>query len=94
MKRGWKNLPIGALIERGGTATEFKTGDWRTDRPIWDKDKCTACLFCFIYCPDSSIIVEDGKMIGIDLDFCKGCGICKEVCPKGAIEMRREADFR
>jgi len=94
MKKGWKDLPIGALIERGGTAEEFKTGDWRTDRPIWDKEKCTSCLFCFIYCPDSSIIVEDSTMVGIDLDFCKGCGICKEVCPKGAIEMRREADFR
>jgi len=93
-KKGWKDLPIGSLIERGGTAMEFKTGDWRTDRPIWYEDKCTSCLLCFIQCPDSCIVIEDSKMVGIDLDFCKGCGICKEVCPKDAIEMKREADFR
>ena len=27
----------------------------------------------------------------IDLDFCKGCGICVEECPCGAIEMVPEA---
>jgi len=25
----------------------------------------------------------------IDYDYCKGCGICAEVCPKGCIEMVR-----
>jgi pyruvate ferredoxin oxidoreductase delta subunit len=28
-----------------------------------------------------SIIARDKKMIGIDFDHCKGCGICVEVCP-------------
>jgi pyruvate ferredoxin oxidoreductase delta subunit len=23
----------------------------------------------------------------IDLDYCKGCGICAAICPKGAIQM-------
>ncbi|MDD3391652.1 MAG: 4Fe-4S binding protein [Synergistaceae bacterium] len=32
-------------------------------------------------------------MSGIDLFFCKGCGICAHVCPKDAIEMKPEADF-
>lgn len=86
-KEGWKDLAIGAILEKGGTALEFKTGDWRTYKPVWDKEKCTSCLFCFIYCPDFSIEVKDGKMIGINYDYCKGCGICKEVCPKQAIEM-------
>jgi 2-oxoacid:acceptor oxidoreductase gamma subunit (pyruvate/2-ketoisovalerate family) len=25
-----------------------------------------------------------------DLDFCKGCGLCAEECPSGAIEMEPE----
>jgi pyruvate ferredoxin oxidoreductase delta subunit len=28
-----------------------------------------------------SIIARDKKMVGIDFDHCKGCGICVEVCP-------------
>jgi pyruvate ferredoxin oxidoreductase delta subunit len=90
MKEEWRNLPIGATIEEGGTAMKFKTGDWRTKRPVLDKSKCINCLLCFIYCPDSAVIVKDGKIDKIDLDYCKGCGICSEVCPKKAIKMVRE----
>ena len=80
-KKGWKELPIGGVILEGGTAKKYKTGDWRSKRPVWDKDKCIQCLRCWIYCPDSSITLKDGKVVGIDLDHCKGCGICSEECP-------------
>jgi len=26
-------------------------------------------------------MVEDGKVVDIDLDHCKGCGICAYECP-------------
>jgi pyruvate ferredoxin oxidoreductase delta subunit len=39
-----------------------------------------------MYCPDAAID-ED---LNIDLDFCKGCGICANECPKKAIDMVRE----
>ena len=40
-------------------------------------------------CPDSSIPVDaDGKRTDFDYDHCKGCGICAEVCPFKAIEMK------
>ncbi len=55
--------------------------DWRIEKPIFAKDYCIDCQFCWIYCPDISIISRDKKMIGIDMDHCKGCGICVEVCP-------------
>jgi Pyruvate/2-oxoacid:ferredoxin oxidoreductase delta subunit len=32
-----------------------------------------------------------GEKYAIDLDFCKGCGICAAECPCGAIEMVPEA---
>ena len=28
--------------------------------------------------------------VEIDLTYCKGCGICAEECPAGAIGMERE----
>ena len=55
--------------------------DWRLIKPVFNKDYCIDCQFCWIYCPDVSIISRDKKMIGIDMDHCKGCGICVEVCP-------------
>jgi len=93
-KLGWKSLPIGDVLE-AGTAHNFKTGDWRSFRPIRDENKCTNCLICWIYCPDSSILVEDGKITEINLDHCKGCGICAEVCPPkiSAIKMVDEREF-
>ena len=55
--------------------------DWRIEKPVFNKDFCIDCQFCWVYCPDISIISRDKKMIGIDMDHCKGCGICVEVCP-------------
>jgi len=55
--------------------------DWRINKPVFNKDYCIDCQFCWVYCPDISIISRDKKMIGIDMDHCKGCGICVEVCP-------------
>jgi len=47
-------------------------------------------MLCYFYCPDASIIVENGKAVGIDLLHCKGCGICAKECPAGAIAMKSE----
>ncbi len=55
--------------------------DWRIEKPIFNKDFCIDCQFCWIYCPDVSIVSRDKKLVGVDMDHCKGCGICVEVCP-------------
>lgn len=90
--KSWQELPCGAIIEDLQAVLDNKTGAWRSMRPIWSKDACINCLNCWIYCPDSSIMLEDGKMTGIDYDYCKGCGICAAVCPPKAhaIEMTQE----
>lgn len=90
----WQEIPIGGLILEAGNAEEYKTGDWRSERPVVDHDKCINCLTCWIVCPDSAVIVKDGKMAGYDYDHCKGCGICAHECPVNCIEMKPEADFR
>jgi pyruvate ferredoxin oxidoreductase delta subunit len=69
--------------------------DWRLIKPVYNKDYCIDCQFCWIYCPDVSIISRDKKMIGIDMDHCKGCGICVEVCPtnpKSLLMFPEQAD--
>ncbi len=78
---GWKNIPRGGLILEAGNAAEYETGSWRSMRPIRDEEKCINCLRCWIFCPDSAIPVEDGKVNGFDLEHCKGCGICAHQCP-------------
>jgi 2-oxoacid:acceptor oxidoreductase delta subunit (pyruvate/2-ketoisovalerate family) len=94
-KPGWKTLPLGDVLE-AGTAHAFKTGDWRSYRPVHDPEKCTHCLICWIYCPDSAILAKDGTFAGFDMDHCKGCGICAAVCPPkaSAIKMVDEREFK
>lgn len=92
---GYKDLPKGALILEAGTAAKYETGDWRSKRPVFIQENCINCSFCWIFCPDSSIILKDGKMTGIDYKHCKGCGICAYECPskKKAIIMKDEAEI-
>jgi pyruvate ferredoxin oxidoreductase delta subunit len=75
-----KELPLGDVLD-AGTACQFITGGWRSERPVWNKEKCIQCMLCWVSCPDSSIEVTDGKVSGIDLEHCKGCGICAKECP-------------
>ena len=88
-EKGWKEIPIGGTIVDAGNAVEYKTGPWRTYKPVWKEENCIHCLICWMYCPDESVIVNDGKFIRFDYDYCKGCGICANECPakENAIEM-------
>jgi NADPH-dependent glutamate synthase beta subunit-like oxidoreductase len=54
---------------------------------------CFACDNCYGVCPDNAVIKLDQPgpyRYEIDLDFCKGCGLCAAECPCGAIEMEQE----
>ena len=73
-----------ALDERPYSPTnshEYSVGDWRVEKPVFNRDYCIDCQFCWVFCPDISIISRDKKMVGVDYEHCKGCGICVEVCP-------------
>ena len=84
----YTGLTEGMQIFAGGTSKLFRTGEWRTNTPVLDTEKCKQCLLCVPVCPDSSIPVADGKRLDFDYDHCKGCGICVKACPFGAIEMK------
>lgn len=84
-------LPIG-MICNAGTSREYITGGWRSMRPVWNKENCTSCMMCWVVCPDSSIEVDAGTMIGIDYDHCKGCGVCVHECRFDALSFIREEE--
>ncbi|HHU76351.1 MAG TPA: 4Fe-4S binding protein [Firmicutes bacterium] len=86
----WTEHPPGGVIKAPGNSRQFKTGGWRAFRPVRDENKCSQCLVCYVFCPDSAIITKDDKVVEIDYRFCKGCGICAQECPRDAIEMRDE----
>ena len=50
---------------------------------------CFSCDNCFGVCPDNAVLKLDTSETPyfIDLDYCKGCGMCVAECPSGAIEM-------
>ena len=71
-----------------GEAERPKTGGWRTGvRPEADVSKCVNCLLCWLYCPDSAVVLDGTTFTGFDLTYCKGCEICAEVCPVDAVTM-------
>lgn len=89
MKLKSKDLKIGGIVD-AGTSRNFKTGSWKTFKPVVDFKKCIHCLRCVAYCPDMCIEHKNGKRGETDLNFCKGCGICAEICPVKAIKMVKE----
>ena len=44
---------------------------------------CTICKNCYIFCPD--FIVSIDEKVAINYEYCKGCCICVEECPSGAM---------
>jgi len=50
---------------------------------------CNFCQNCHKFCPDMSIQFGDSlpQMVS---ERCKGCGVCRTVCPRGVIVMEEE----
>jgi 2-oxoacid:acceptor oxidoreductase gamma subunit (pyruvate/2-ketoisovalerate family)/2-oxoacid:acceptor oxidoreductase delta subunit (pyruvate/2-ketoisovalerate family) len=62
------------------------TGSWALERPVLT-DLCNACAVCALFCPEGAIGRSD-HVIAIEERYCKGCGICVEVCPvRDAVRM-------
>ena len=45
-------LTEGLMMFQGGTSKQFKTGEWRTNSPVFYAEKCKKCLLCTPVCPD------------------------------------------
>ncbi len=52
---------------------------------------CFECDNCYGVCPDNAITkLGPGRRFEYRYDYCKGCGLCAEECPCGAIKMISE----
>ena len=82
------------LERRRGTFDEVVAG-LDESNALYEARRCMSCGNCFScdncygVCPDNAVIKlgDPGERYEIDLDFCKGCGLCVAECPCGALEM-------
>ena len=96
----WDEIPIGTALPSAsmsgivvgpGSSWQNPTGTWRIQSPFYMKDKCVRCLRCWWSCPEGTIKRQQDDYMRWDYRYCKGCGICANVCPASAIEMRKGA---
>lgn len=80
-------MTLGAVAQPG-TSRRHKTGSWRVDkRPHFLHVRCTADDLCALSCPEGCIYGQGKNTYYSDYDYCKGCGICAQICPVDDIEM-------
>ncbi|MCX6695898.1 MAG: 4Fe-4S binding protein [Candidatus Altiarchaeota archaeon] len=89
-KVGKVEITTGAVLASDGSTEKNKTGGWRAMRPVTDHAKCTGCGICWVYRPDASRFKDKDGKYDVVLDYCKGCGICADVCPVKCITMVAE----
>lgn len=69
-------------------------GGLTEDNALFEARRCLSCGNCFEcdncygVCPDNAVIkLGPGKRFAFNYDYCKGCGVCVQECPCGAIDM-------
>ena len=88
----WKEIEVGAIFTEPGTTAEYKTGDWRSQAPTYNLDRCIKCGICQLFCPEGCIEQNEDGYFTANLYWCKGCGICARECPTGVISMVEETE--
>ena len=88
----WKDLEIGSIVVEPGNTRQYKTGDWRSQVPIHNFDRCIKCGICQLYCPEGCIEQNADGYFEANLYWCKGCGICARECPTAVISMIEEEE--
>jgi pyruvate ferredoxin oxidoreductase gamma subunit len=82
---GWKNML------NGGTIDGLKHSTFGRDNrigglgavPVFHPEACTQCMVCLTVCSDpGGWLFRDGRLVGLDARYCKGCMRCVEVCPQ------------
>jgi len=83
----WKELLVGCAVTDVGNTKQFCTGDWKSQHPEWDNNKCIKCGICSLFCPEFCISQGQDGYFRSNAFYCKGCGICAQECWTQAIKM-------
>lgn len=86
----WRDIEIGGIVTEPGNASQYQTGDWRSQKPTYDFDRCIKCGLCQLFCPEGCIEPNQDDHFEADLYYCKGCGICARECWTKVITMVEE----
>jgi 2-oxoacid:acceptor oxidoreductase delta subunit (pyruvate/2-ketoisovalerate family) len=85
--------PMLEVVRRQSTFEEVQGGLDETNA-LYEARRCLSCGNCFEcdncygVCPDNAVIkLGPGKRFQFNYDYCKGCGVCAQECPCGAIKM-------
>ncbi|MFQ6074689.1 MAG: 4Fe-4S dicluster domain-containing protein [Candidatus Bathyarchaeia archaeon] len=87
MRRKVIEIPIVPFTE---VIRPKKLASWRLVRPVVNKETCSKCGDCALYCPEGVFVQDDEGYYYPTYDYCKGCGVCAHECPTGAIDMVEE----
>jgi 2-oxoacid:acceptor oxidoreductase delta subunit (pyruvate/2-ketoisovalerate family) len=81
-------------IARRQTTFEEVTQGLDETNALYEARRCMSCGNCFEcdncygVCPDNAVIkLGPGQKFRFNYDYCKGCGVCVQECPCGAIKM-------
>ncbi len=88
----WRDLRIGSIVAEPGSASQYQTGTWRSQRPLFDSSRCIKCGMCYIFCPEGCVEQNTEGYFEANLFYCKGCGICARECWPQAITMVEEEE--
>jgi 2-oxoacid:acceptor oxidoreductase delta subunit (pyruvate/2-ketoisovalerate family) len=85
--------PMLEIARRQNTFDEVQGGLDETNA-LYEARRCLSCGNCFEcdncygVCPDNAVIkLGAGQRFRFNYDYCKGCGVCAQECPCGAIAM-------
>ncbi len=85
--------PMLEIARRQSTFEEVQGGLDETNA-LYEARRCLSCGNCFEcdncygVCPDNAVIkLGPGQRFQFNYDYCKGCGVCAQECPCGAIAM-------
>ena len=96
-KKARRKIQKSMISERSGNFSEISSG-FNKAEALEESERCFhcgACINCdncYLFCPDAAVTktTAGNSPYEILFDYCKGCGICVNECPRSAMAMEEE----